>query len=88
VIETETIPRDPALQPFRNLAPTANAGASLRVFLTRWMSLELGVRDQVFTDRFEATDPTEVRADDARPHADRALVHAVVLQAGLGLWTR
>jgi outer membrane beta-barrel protein len=84
--QSEVLPRDPALQPFKNFLITPNVGASMRFFLTKFLTVNVGIRDYVFVDRFEATDRTEVNGDDAAANADSALINNVVFQAGLSFW--
>ena len=59
----------------------------MRFFLTRFLTVHVGVRDYVFLDRFEATDrmfPSP--ADAARDDADSTLVNNVMFQAGISFW--
>jgi outer membrane beta-barrel protein len=84
--QSEVIPRDPALQPFTNFLITPNVGASMRFFITKFLTVHVGIRDYVFIDRFEAADRTEISGDAARENADSALINNVVFQAGLSFW--
>jgi outer membrane beta-barrel protein len=86
VTQSEVIPRDPALQPFSNILITPNLGASMRFFLTKFLTINLGVRDYVFVDQFEAVSRTEVDGDAAKENASSALINNVMFQAGLSIW--
>jgi outer membrane beta-barrel protein len=84
--ESETKVRDPRFQPFKNFLITPNVGASMRFFLTKFMTVHVGIRDYVFVDKFEAVDRTEVSGDAARDNADSSIINNVVFQAGLSFW--
>ncbi len=84
--ESEVLPRDPAMQPFTNFLITPNVGASMRFFLNRFVTINLGLRDYVFVDKFEAASRTEVNGDIAKDNADTALINNIMFQAGLSVW--
>lgn len=84
--QSEVIPRDPALQSFKNFLITPNVGASMRFFIFKWLTVNVGIRDYVFVDRFEATDRTEISGDAAKNNADSSLINNVVFQAGVSFW--
>jgi outer membrane beta-barrel protein len=84
--QSEVIPRDPAYEPFKNFLITPNVGASMRFFVTKFLTVNAGIRDYVFVDQYEAVGRTEVRADDAKENADSSLVNNVVFQAGIAFW--
>lgn len=84
--QSEVLPRDPALQPFTNLLITPNVGVSMRFFLTKFLTVTVGVRDYVFVDKFEAPGRTELSGDLAKESAESALINHVMFQAGLSLW--
>ncbi len=86
VTQSEVIPRDPALQPFSNFLITPNVGASMRFFLTRFLTVNIGLRDYVFVDKFEAVDRDQFSGDAARDDASSALVNNVMFQAGIAIW--
>ena len=86
VTQSEVIPRDPALQPFKNFLITPNAGASMRFFVFKWLTVDFGIRDYIFVDKFEASNRTEVAADDAKANAESSLINNVVFQAGVSFW--
>jgi outer membrane beta-barrel protein len=84
--QSEVIPRDPAFQPFTNFLITPNVGASMRFFVTKFITVNAGIRDYVFVDKFEAVGRTEVNGDAAKENADSSLINNVVFQAGLSFW--
>ena len=84
--QSEVIPRDPAFQPFTNFLITPNVGASMRFFVTKFITVNAGIRDYVFVDKFEAVNRTEINGDAAKENADSALINNVVFQAGLSFW--
>jgi outer membrane beta-barrel protein len=84
--QSEVIPRDPAFQPFKNFLITPNVGASMRFFVTKWLTVNAGIRDYVFVDQFEAVGRTEVSGDDAKENADSSLINNVIFQAGIAFW--
>jgi len=84
--QSETKVRDPRFQPFTNFLITPNVGASMRFFLTKFLTVNVGLRDYVFVDKFEAVDRTEVNGEVARDNADSAIINNVVFQLGLSFW--
>ena len=84
--QSEVIPRDPAFQPFTNFLITPNVGASMRFFVTKFITVNAGIRDYVFVDKFEAVGRTEINGDAAKNNADSSLINNVVFQAGLSFW--
>jgi outer membrane beta-barrel protein len=84
--QSEVIPRDPALQSFKNFLITPNVGGSLRFFIFKWMTVNVGIRDYIFVDRFEDPMRTEVSGDAAKDNADSKLINNVVFQAGVSFW--
>lgn len=87
VTQTEVIPRDPALKSWTNLLITPNVGITTHVFLTRWITLNLAVRDYIFLDKYESVSRTAADdLDTAKANADSKLVNHIMFQAGLSLW--
>ena len=84
--QSEVIPRDPALQPFENFLVTPNVGASMRFFVTKFLTVNAGIRDYVFVDKFEAVGRTEVSGEAAKENADSSLINNVIFQAGISFW--
>jgi outer membrane beta-barrel protein len=84
--QSEVIPRDPALQPFTNFLITPNVGAAMRFFVFKWLTVDFGVRDYIFVDKYEAAGRMEVSGAEAKERADSALVNNVMFQAGVSFW--
>ena len=55
---------------FTNFLIEPNIGVDMRFFLTKWLTVHLGIRDYIFLDQFEPTD----RSPRRRPTADEAKV--------------
>ncbi len=85
--QSEVIPRDPALPGWTNFLITPNIGFTFRVFLTQWVTLDLGVRDYIFIDKFESVNRTSGDSlQKAMDDASGKLVNHVLFQAGLSFW--
>ncbi len=84
--QSEVLPRDPALQPFKNFLITPNVGASMRFFLTKFITVHVGLRDYIFVDKFENTNRTEISGDAAKMNATSALINNVIFQVGVSFW--
>lgn len=89
VTQSEVLPRDPAYAAFTNMLITPNIGASMRFFLTRFITVNVGIRDYVFVDRFEPVGRGQgmfESAQAAKDNASSALINNVVFQAGVSFW--
>jgi outer membrane beta-barrel protein len=87
--ESEVIPRDTKFPGFTNLLIMPNVGASMRFFLSRWMTVSLGIRDYVFYDHFEPRNRSETNfatAADAKANAEGSLINSVMFQIGVSFW--
>lgn len=87
--QSEVMPRNTSFPGFKNLLITPNIGAGMRFFLFKWMTVDLGLRDYIFIDKFEPTNrsPTEnATADEAKENADSALINNVMFQLGVSFW--
>jgi outer membrane beta-barrel protein len=87
--QSEVLPRDTRFDPFTNLLIIPNVGASMRFFISKWMTISLGIRDYVFFDHFEPKNRSETMftsAQDAKDHADGALINNVMFQIGVSFW--
>lgn len=87
--QSEVVPRDTKFPGFTNLLIMPNVGASMRFFLAKWLTVNLGIRDYIFYDKFEPTDrsPTmNATADQAKDNADGALINNVMFQVGISFW--
>lgn len=85
--QSEVIPRDPAYRPFTNFLVTPNFGASMRFFLTKFLTVTVGMRDYIFIDQFEPTDRmTYTSPEAAKDNADSSLINHLMFQAGVSFW--
>jgi outer membrane beta-barrel protein len=87
--QSEVIPRDTKFPGFTNLLIMPNVGASMRFFLTKWITVNLGIRDYVFYDHFEPKNRSEMlysTASEAKDHADGSLINNVMFQIGVSFW--
>jgi outer membrane beta-barrel protein len=89
VMQSEVVPRDPRYAAFSNFLISPNLGASMRFFLFKWMTVNLGLRDYLFIDKFEPVGRSETMfaaADDAKANADTAFINNVMFQFGISFW--
>ncbi len=89
VTQSEVVPRDPRFPGFTNILITPNVGASLRFFLFKWLTINVGVRDYLFVDKFEPvgrSDTMYPTADEAKDNADSAFINNVMFQVGASFW--
>jgi len=89
VTQSEVIPRDPRFGAFTNLLITPNVGASMRFFLFQWLTVNVGIRDYIFVDKFEPVGRNDVMyttPEQAKANADSALINNVMFQVGVSFW--
>jgi outer membrane beta-barrel protein len=87
--QTEVIPRDAKFPGFSSIVIQPNIGASMRFFLTKFITINFGVRDYIFIDKFEPTNRSAMMnatADQAKDNAATSLINNVMFQAGLSFW--
>jgi outer membrane beta-barrel protein len=88
--QSEVIPRDTKLPGFTNLLIMPNLGANMRFFLAKWLTVNVGIRDYIFYDKFEPTDRVvggmNSTAAEAKERADGALINNVMFQFGVSFW--
>jgi outer membrane beta-barrel protein len=88
--QSEVIPRDTKLPGFTNLLIMPNLGANMRFFLAKWLTINVGIRDYIFYDKFEPTDRVvggmNASAAEAKENADGALINNVMFQVGISFW--
>jgi len=87
--QSQVVPRDTKFPGFTNTLIMPNVGASMRFFLSKWLTVSLGIRDYVFFDHFEPkgrSDEMYSTASDAKAHADGSLINNVMFQIGIGFW--
>jgi outer membrane beta-barrel protein len=89
VTQSEVVPRDPRFGAFTNLLITPNIGASMRFFLFQWLTVNVGIRDYIFVDKFEPVGRNDMRfttPEQAKAGADSALINNVMFQVGVSFW--
>jgi outer membrane beta-barrel protein len=88
--QSEVVPRDTKFDGFTNLLIMPNVGANMRFFLAKWLTVNAGVRDYIFIDKFEPTDRVEGGMNDsaeaAKENATSSLINNVMFQIGLSFW--
>jgi outer membrane beta-barrel protein len=87
--QSEVVPRDTQFPGFTNLLIQPNVGASMRFFLTKWITVNLGLRDYIFLDHFEPKNRSmamDATAAQAKEHSDTALINNVMFQIGISFW--
>src|SRR5512139_521329 len=88
--QSEVIPRDTTFDAFTTLLIMPNVGANMRFFLAKWLTVNVGVRDYMFIDKFEPTMRVEGgmndSAEEAKENASTAFINNVMFQIGLSFW--
>jgi outer membrane beta-barrel protein len=87
--QSEVVPRDTKFPGFTNFLIMPNLGGNMRFFLAKWLTVNVGVRDYIFIDKFEPTNRdamTNATADEAKSHADSSLINNVMFQIGISFW--
>ena len=86
--QTEIVPRDPALESWTNdFLITPNVGVTMRVFLFDWITLQLGVRDYIFLDKYEDRRRTAAQSlEEAMSEADTTLINHIMFNVGVSFW--
>jgi outer membrane beta-barrel protein len=87
VTQTQIIPRDPALQSWTNMNITPNVGLTARVFMASFLTLDIGVNDYIFVDKFENVNrqPTDSLMK-SKDEASSQLINHIVFTAGVSFW--
>lgn len=87
--QSEVVPRDRAFPGFTNFLIQPNVGASMRFFITKWLTLNFGIRDYLFIDKYEPADRTPMMnatASQAAENATSSFVNNIMFQIGLSFW--
>lgn len=87
--QSEVIPRDTKFPGFTNLLIQPNLGASMRFFLAKWLTINLGIRDYLFIDKFEPTNRAvgmNDTASEAKDNADSTFINNIMFQVGISFW--
>ena len=87
--QSEVIPRDTKFPGFTNILIQPNVGANMRFFLAKWLTINLGIRDYIFIDKFEPTDRSatmNATAAEAKENATSAFINNIMFQIGVSFW--
>ena len=87
--ESEVVPRDTKFPGFTNFLIQPNVGVNMRFFLAKWLTINLGIRDYMFIDKFEPTNRTETMnatASAAQANADSSFINNIMFQIGVSFW--
>jgi outer membrane beta-barrel protein len=86
VIWTEIIPIDPANAGWRNLDIMPQVGISTRMFVTDWLSLSIGLRDYIFSDKFESLNRGNEKVQQAQAAETHAITNNIMVFVSAGLY--
>ena len=87
--QSEVIPRDKTYPGFTNLLIQPNVGVNMRFFLTKWLTVNFGLRDYIFVDKFEPVDRSATNdptASEAKANATSQLINNIMFQIGFSFW--
>jgi outer membrane beta-barrel protein len=87
--QSEVIPRDNTFPGFTNFLIQPNLGASMRFFVAKWLTINAGIRDYIFIDKFEPTNRNAMEnatAEQAKSNADSSFINNVMFQIGVSFW--
>jgi outer membrane beta-barrel protein len=87
--QSEVIPRDTKFPGFTTLLIQPNLGASMRFFIAKWLTVNVGIRDYLFIDKFEPTNRAigmNDTASAAKDNADSAFIYNIMFQIGVSFW--
>jgi outer membrane beta-barrel protein len=87
--QSQVVPRDPEFPGFTNLLIQPNIGVGMRFFLAKWLTINLGVRDYAFEDKFEPTDRSttmNATASQAQANATGEFINNIMFQIGIAFW--
>jgi outer membrane beta-barrel protein len=87
--QSQVIPRDPRFPGWNNFLIQPNVGVSMRFFIAKWLTINFGIRDYAFVDKFEPVDRTptmNATASQAQNNADSSFINNIMFQVGVGFW--
>jgi outer membrane beta-barrel protein len=95
--QSQVVPRDPEFPGFTNLLIQPNLGVGMRFFLAKWLTINIGVRDYAFEDKFEPTDReappagpnmmgVNATAAQAQANATSEFINNIMFQIGVAFW--
>ncbi len=85
---TEIIPRDYNNEGFTNpFSLTFPVGAGARLFLTRWLAVQVGFRDYMMLDKFESSPRIAgLSAEKAKEEGETRFVNNILFNMGVGFF--
>jgi len=89
ITQTEIIPRNIALDPFKTNAITPDVGIGSRFFLFDWLTVNYMFRDYIILDKYEPLTRSPsmyASATEAKAHADSKLVNNIMFYVGVGVF--
>jgi outer membrane beta-barrel protein len=89
IAQSEVVPRDAKFPGFTTLLIQPNVGVAMRFFLTKFLTINFGVRNYMFIDKFEPVDRSAMKnatAADAKSNADSSFINNVMFQFSLAFW--
>lgn len=87
--QSEVIPRDTKFPGFTTILIQPNLGANMRFFIAKWLTVNAGIRDYLFIDKFEPLMRdvgVNETSSDAKAHAASSLINNVMFQIGVSFW--
>jgi outer membrane beta-barrel protein len=85
-VQSQVLPRDPALPGWNNFLISPNIGVTARVFITDFITLNLAVKDYIFVDKYESTMRMTADVEDAKRNATSQLINNIMFSVGLSFW--
>ncbi|MBN2724817.1 MAG: outer membrane beta-barrel domain-containing protein [Deltaproteobacteria bacterium] len=86
VTGTEIIPRNAGHESWVNTNITIQVGVGFRVFISKWLTVWLSMRNYMMQDRFENINRTEASAAIAEEDAAARFINNIVFQVGLSVF--
>jgi outer membrane beta-barrel protein len=84
---SEVIPRDFNHESFSNISLTFPIAIGARFFITRWMALQVSLRDYMLLDKFESPGRDEVNGDLAKENqSETRFVNNLIFTGGLSFY--
>ncbi|MBU1219605.1 outer membrane beta-barrel domain-containing protein [Myxococcota bacterium] len=84
--QTEIIPRNAGHESWTNTNITIQVGVGFRVFISKWLTVWLSMRNYMMQDRFESSDRIEASASEAEKAASGRFINNIVFQVGLSVF--
>jgi outer membrane beta-barrel protein len=83
VTMTEVIPRNAAHEPWQNYNVTVHVGLGFRMFIFKWLTLWVAVRDYMMPDKYEPDDRSEEDGKLASKNGEWRFINNFVIQFGI-----